>query len=439
MSQRIVSGRVIEHFFMSAAMLVLSSAFLRFFASGGDLKNGDWRVEIILAGFYATIITIGLLHVGPTVRAALGSPGLLGLLVLAATSASWAALPSVVLRRTVGVAGATLFGFVLASRLSFQDQLLLLRRVFRFAAACSFALWVLKIGTGIDVVTMGQSSNPMADGVDANALRGIFEHKNGLGAMMALAILVDWHLPVRGTLAKIIRILWLCVYASLLVFANSVTALVACIATLGILYAVKKFRHQYGLLVPVLTMVGLVCGTLFAAFRDEAMRVLGRSSDLTGRTDLWHWVIIMIAKRPWLGYGYSSFWRGASDQSDVIEAHVGWSPIYAHNGYLELMLSLGVLGLLLFLYFIGKGLRRAIAQAKRAERLQDLWPLAFLVFFLLHNLGECTILLQNNLEWALCIAVVIRSDPRYQTVPQEEDPEPESDPDVALSPSPEYV
>ena len=139
MSQRIVSGRVIEHFFLGAAMLVLSSAFLRFFASGGDLKNGDWRVEIILACFYATIITIGLLHVGPTVRAALGSPGLLGLLVLAAVSASWAALPTVVLRRTVGVAGATLFGFVLASRLSFQDQLLLLRRVFRFAAACSFA------------------------------------------------------------------------------------------------------------------------------------------------------------------------------------------------------------------------------------------------------------------------------------------------------------
>jgi O-antigen ligase len=79
---------------------------------------------------------------------------------------------------------------------------------------------------------------------------------------------------------------------------------------------------------------------------------------------------------------------------------------------LEILLSLGVAGLLLFLWFAGTGIRRAVVRAKAAESVQDLWPLAFLTFFLIHNLGECTILWQNSLEWALCVATVVGADPR---------------------------
>jgi O-antigen ligase len=444
MSRPLLTTRSLEHFALGAAMLVFAQAFLRFLATGsGDLKDGDWRIEVILALFYAAIIAIGVLHLKPTIRAAVRAPGLLALLGLAAASALWASLPTVALRRAAGVAGVSFFGLILASRLSFQEQLLLLRKVLRFAAACCLALWVLKFTTGMDYVSMGQSSNPMADGVDANALRGIFGHKNGLGAMMALAILVDWHLPVRGTLAKTIRIAWLCSYAALLYFANSATALVACAVTLGVLFAVKKFRNQYGLLFPLLSLGSIIGAAVLGLFRDDAMQVLGRSSDLTGRTDLWHWVIIMIMKRPWLGYGYSSFWRGGSDESDVIEAHIGWSPIYAHNGYLELTLSVGLIGLAIFLFVIAQGLWRAVIRAKNARELQDLWPLAFLVFFVLHNFGECTILLQNNFEWALCIAVIIRSHPAYAVVPETQTADPdselESETDAAFSPEPEYI
>jgi exopolysaccharide production protein ExoQ len=435
----------LEHFALGAAMLVFAQAFLRFFATGsGDLKDGDWRIQIILAVFYGAVFAIGVLHLNSTIQAALRAPGLIALLGLAGASALWASLPTVALRRAGGVLGASLFGVVLASRLAFQEQLLLLRKVLRFATVCCLALWVLKLTTNMDFVTMGQSSNPMADGVDADALRGIFGHKNGLGAMMALAILVDWHLPVRGTLAKTIRIGWFCGYAALLYWANSATALVACVATLGILYTVKKFRNQYGLLFPLLSLGSLIGAAVLGLFRDEAMQVLGRSSDLTGRTDLWQWVIVMIMKRPWLGYGYSSFWRGGSDESDVIESHIGWSPIYAHNGYLELALSLGIIGLLIFLFVIGQGLWRAVIRAKNAQDLQDLWPLAFLVFFVLHNFGECTILLQNNLEWALCIAVIIRSHPAYAVASQSQlaESEPDHQPDqgeAAFSPEPEYI
>ena len=155
---------------------------------------------------------------------------------------------------------------------------------------------------------------------------------------------------------------------------------------------------------------------------------------MSGRIELWHWVGIMILNRPILGYGFSGFWKGASDFSDVVETRIGWSPEYAHNGYLEVMLSLGAAGLILFLWFVGTGIRRAVVRAKAAESVQDLWPLAFLIFFMIHNLGECTILWQNSLEWALCVATVVGADPRlhpsFEAAP--------SDEDVMLHTTPEY-
>jgi O-antigen ligase len=164
----------------------------------------------------------------------------------------------------------------------------------------------------------------------------------------------------------------------------------------------------------VLLLVTMISGTVIALNATSVTGALGRSENLSGRADLWHWVVIMILKRPFLGYGFSGFWKGASALSADLETRIGWSPVYAHNGYLEILLSLGIAGLLLFIWFAGTGLRRAVHRAKEAKSVQDLWPLAFLIFFLIHNLGECTILWQNSLEWALCVATVVGADPRLQ-------------------------
>jgi len=254
---------------------------------------------------------------------------------------------------------------------------------------------------------------------------------------MALAILVEWHVHVQTARSRILKAFWLTAYGVLLLFSDSATSLVAVLATLLLLYTVKAFRYQYGLLAPALTITGIFSAVFYALNKDSVTGVLGRSSDLTGRIDLWHWVGAMILKRPWLGYGFSGFWRGASDGSAVVEAHVGWSPVYAHNGYLEILLSLGLAGLLLFLWVAAIGVRRSLIRARAARSIQDLWPLAFLVFFLIHNLAECTILQQNCLEWALCIAVVVGSDPVPREIAEVEVAD--STTDVMFSPTAEYV
>jgi len=83
--------------------------------------------------------------------------------------------------------------------------------------------------------------------------------------------------------------------------------------------------------------------------------------------------------------------------------------MYSHNGYLEIFLTLGAVGFLLVMVFLISGMKRALVFSRQQECDIALWPLAFLVYFILHNLGECTILVQQ-LEWAMCVSCIAGTD-----------------------------
>jgi O-antigen ligase len=139
------------------------------------------------------------------------------------------------------------------------------------------------------------------------------------------------------------------------------------------------------------------------------MTLVGRSSSLTGRTEIWGLVISFIAQRPILGYGYSAFWLGASPESFVVNQVLRGPVMYSHNGYLEMLLTLGAIGLLLTVVLIGTGIKRAVCLSRQRQFGTELWPLAFLLYFIFHNLGEVTIAMQL-LEWAMCVSCIVGTD-----------------------------
>ena len=65
---------------------------------------------------------------------------------------------------------------------------------------------------------------------------------------------------------------------------------------------------------------------------------------------------------------------------------------------------------------------RAYSWSERGLSSTDLWPLAFLFFFLLYNLAECTILLQS-LEWALCVATIVSTHPALHAYEEQQEEE----------------
>ena len=64
--------------------------------------------------------------------------------------------------------------------------------------------------------------------------------------------------------------------------------------------------------------------------------------------EIWKQVWRFILQRPILGWGYAAFWRGIEGQSFEVVAAMRFIVFHAHNGFLEIWLELGILGLALF-------------------------------------------------------------------------------------------
>jgi exopolysaccharide production protein ExoQ len=110
-----------------------------------------------------------------------------------------------------------------------------------------------------------------------------------------------------------------------------------------------------------------------AQFRGSvgATLLLGRgegASSLTGRLPVWEGLIPYLSERPWLGFGYRAFWDKAR-VDDFRHITGGWQVPDAHNSYLEMVLSVGLIGAIpLFLAML---LAMAIL-ARRAMRAGDI-------------------------------------------------------------------
>jgi O-antigen ligase len=343
---------------------------------------------------------------------------LVALVLLAFASCLWTETPALALQRSIAVLGATLLGIALAVRLSLEEQLRLMNWFFRIMVVLNLACVLFFPSYGISNTADSQGE-----------WQGIFGYKNVLGSMMAMSVLVEWHLPADTRFSKFIKWLALLVSTVLLVFSSSITPLVALLGSL-LFIEIYKFANQW-LRIPlyaiVLTILLIIASgmTVLLLDSERLTGALGRSSNLTGRTEIWSMVLSYIPERPVLGYGYSGFWSGSSPEELAVEQAMGTSVMYSHNGYLEILLNLGGVGFLLVLAGLGTGIRRVYYCSKRDRSSVNLWPLAFLSFFLLYNMGECTILRQD-LQWALCVAVIAGADAALFVPDAEQEQEEES-------------
>ena len=69
------------------------------------------------------------------------------------------------------------------------------------------------------------------------------------------------------------------------------------------------------------------------------------AESFTGRVPLWTELMGYVQERPWLGYGYESFWTVAT--IDDIFKHQHWATNSAHSEYIESMLTIGMIGMVL--------------------------------------------------------------------------------------------
>jgi O-antigen ligase len=245
--------------------------------------------------------------------------------------------------------------------------------------------------------------------------QGIYPTKNGLGRWMALLAVVMFLCMGRGRWRLLAGVGFLLAVA-LLLLSRSRTSQMACLSVLSLAVFYRVLRWHLLQTVAVVMFAIAAAGALATWVLSDPKIVLGamgKDATLTNRTPLWAAVLEMIGKRPWLGYGYTGFWQGWHGESAHICRVSGWIPPHAHNGFLDVWLDLGLVGLTIFLLGLLLTFARSMRCARQTTTVGGLWPIIFLSFMLLYNLTETLILRPHNLFWILLVAIVLsRPGPR---------------------------
>jgi len=166
--------------------------------------------------------------------------------------------------------------------------------------------------------------------------------------------------------------------------ADSMTSL-SCFLVASALIVATNLRLARSRAMIHLFVAGALSLSVLAIFvAPNLLATFGRDPSLTGRTDIWKTVLGM-AGSPLCGTGFESFWLGPRLQR--IWTMYWWHPNEAHNGYIELFLNLGWLGVALFAAVVVTGYRNAVTSLVTDRDLGRI-RLAYFVVGIMFNFTE---------------------------------------------------
>lgn len=390
----------ISLFFFTDAitMVVLSGG-----ASEGDGFTYDSVNFIPVHLFYVIHNCLTILFVAcrykRTLYILLSNPFLIGASGIVGFSFFWSFAPDSSLTAGIFATCNLLFAIYLAGRYTLKQQVVILSYVMFAIAVLNFVFVYALPQYGI-----------MGPPVHAGAWRGVFTHKNGAGKMMVLACGVMY---IMFNEAKDKRLKWMYLTGMLLSLmmidkTGSGGALLNSIFILTIITVIQVFKAEPRKL--LLSLIFLVTASVFMTvayvpIMTFALGLIGKDPTFTGRTDIWEYIYTMIGHRPILGYGVGGFWNGTAGPSLYIWQRAGWEVPDAHQGFLDMTLQIGILGTCVVSLVLWQSLLRGVARIRLFKTWVSSWPVVYVLYIILINLAESSLLAPNSLFWILICTV----------------------------------
>lgn len=242
---------------------------------------------------------------------------------------------------------------------------------------------------------------------------GVTTNKNSLGVLCAISgIILFWNLLLmRGnksiSLNKqkgLAQIVILAMTIWLLWIANSATSNICFVLGICILVATRMEGIRKNIKFYTLSAILIVSVSLMMFDSLPFLTgALGRDETLTGRTEVWK-SVLEINTNPMFGVGYGSFWLG--NRLERLWEQYWWHPTEAHNGYLEVYLQLGIIGVIIVMGVIFSAFRTVFATIKTDFEYGSL-QLAMLTVATLYNVTESAFRV-DLLMYFVFILVVMR-------------------------------
>ena len=314
-------------------------------------------------------------------------------------SALWSDYPTITLRRSFGL---ILPAFCLLVAMVYIGDLR------RAALIIYVAFWA--------ALLLNASALPLSSAYDEfGFFRGVLGNKNTLGSVAVPAILVGMAIGpwLKVPWSNILRLLYLGVWLAILILSVSRTswALLLAVPALFIAISLASYATRMSFLATSIVIFGLGLvsyGVAYGILGYSPLDLVAPGTTLNGRTEIWSFMAQEIGKSDLiLGSGFGAFWGvgyGAANLSSVYEyIHL---LNQAHNGYIDVLASLGVVGLALCLMVFV-----CAAAASEQFRRDDpyLYRLVWflLLFAFLHNAMESSALVPFNSVWHLTLFAIV--------------------------------
>lgn len=303
---------------------------------GGDIVNQLGFGSLGAASIFA-LFTL----VDRRVLSALLSPWWLLLLAFFGLSIMNATDPSSALR----TASFTLIGIM-----AMATVLVLPRDADSFSKVIAVAGFIVVVLSMVGLVVFPNEAIHTADSFEpehAGFWRGVFTHKNIAGPVMACFSFAGIYLFRRGW-----RVSGILLFALAMIFmVNTGSKTTAGLVPMSILIVVLPGFIGMRLATPLLFLLAVIVtalGTLGIVFIEPIKQLADQVApglDYTGRTALWEFAGEMLAKQPWTGYGYESFWGTPllTDSEQPFDRE--WDIrgiVHGHNGYLDIAVVMGL-------------------------------------------------------------------------------------------------
>lgn len=311
-------------------------------------------------------------------------------------SFQWSVAPGDTLRRAFGLTMAMAFSVYLAARYDWRQLLKLLTWA-----------WIAMV-IGCFIFALFFSPWHVMRDEHPGAWSGLWTHKNTLASIMSFGCGVMLSAAVLDRRLRPWALAGFAGAVLLILFSTGRTALLSLAAGTAALTLFWMMRRGPVAMVVLgagaLSVAILIAGLIFLA-PQVLVEIIGRDLTLTGRTDIWESLNRAIDQRPWLGYGFGAFWVDEHGPRFWVQRDVAWNVIGAHNGWLEIMLAVGRLGLILVLIQLTVMIVRAARFG--LDPIAGVYPPVLLAMTLVYSFSE-SYLLAQNVFWLLYVIVAAK-------------------------------
>lgn len=359
-----------------------------------NFTEGNLGLQLQFGGIFLGGAWLAWKHWEATlVRVRQANPFLIVFILWCAITVLWSPYPVTTVKRVVQLVGFMLVGIAVGPPVGGSRQLLqLLMYTVTGLLVASLVMVVVNPRIGIDYDLGG-------------AWRGVMTQKNTTGAVAGMCTLLWLREVADGrTLPR-----WLCALGMLfsmfmLVMAKSSTSLavsgIGCMLYLLLRRHYVTMRHPWWLIGLCSVAIVMLAVHVFQVFTGHLPgwddiagnigQLFGKDADLTGRTDIWQLVMMEVERHPIIGIGYGGFWLGEGSPSQYVIQAMYWIPLQSHNGYLDLLNELGIIGLALavlaFLWHAGR-----LGRLMLFDREESAMHCAIFVMLLISNITESEI------------------------------------------------